>query len=51
MDNGIVSKEGLALLYYQEREHVDHDEAVKRVADFTGQPAHVVEAAIEEEVA
>lgn len=49
MPTDIVSQQGLLLLYYEEREHFEHDEAVRRVASFTGQPVETVEAVIQEE--
>lgn len=51
MDSAIVTRDGLALLYYEQREHFDHDEAVRRVASFTGQPAEVIESVVNEEMA
>lgn len=51
MDSAIVTREGLSLLYYEQRENFDHDEAVRRVAHFTGQPVDVIAAVVEEEVA
>lgn len=51
MPTDIVSQEGLLLLYYQEREHFEHDEAVRRVSHFTGQPEETVLAVIDEESA
>lgn len=49
MADEIISREGLLLSYYQEREHFEHDEAVRRVASFTGQPVDTVESVIAEE--
>lgn len=49
MNTEIVTRDGLLLSYYQEREHFEHDEAVRRVASFTGQAVETVEAVIAEE--
>lgn len=51
MTTDIVSQEGLLLMYYEERENFDHDEAVRRVASFTGQSAETVQAVVEAESA
>lgn len=45
----IISRESLLLAYYQEREHFEHDEAVRRVASFTGQAVETIETVVAEE--
>jgi hypothetical protein len=51
MPTDIVSQQGLLLLYYEERENFEHDEAVRRVSHFTGQSVETVQAVIDEESA
>lgn len=45
----VMNKEFLLLSYYEEREHFEHDEAVRRVASNTGHDVETVEAVIQEE--
>jgi hypothetical protein len=49
MDAAIIEREPLLLMYYEEREHFEHDEAMRRVAHFTGQSVEIIQTVIDEE--